>query len=60
MQKERKYGKKGRVAEMGTLAAGIIVAGIVGIAVRSMIHDKKNGKSLQCGKDCSKCGGCGK
>lgn len=42
---------------MGTLIVGIIIAGIIALAVRSMIHDKKSGKSLQCGCDCKNCGG---
>lgn len=42
---------------MGTVIVGIVVAGIVALAVRSMIKDKKNGKSLQCGGDCKHCGG---
>ncbi|MCM1388693.1 MAG: FeoB-associated Cys-rich membrane protein [Bacillus sp. (in: Bacteria)] len=42
---------------VGTLVTLAIVAAAVGLAVRSMIRDKKNGKSLQCGGDCSHCGG---
>ena len=42
---------------MGTVVVGIIVAGVVALAVRSMVRDKKNGKSIQCGGDCKKCGG---
>ena len=34
---------------MGTVVVGIIVAGVVALAVRSMVRDKKNGKSIQCG-----------
>ncbi len=46
---------------MGTIIAGIIVAAGVALAVRSMVKDKKNGKSIQCGGDCKHCGGhCGK
>ena len=37
---------------MGTVVVGIIVAGVVALAVRSMVRDKKNGKSIQCGGDC--------
>ncbi len=45
---------------LGTLIVGIIVAAIVVIAVGSMIRDKKQGKSLQCGCKCSECKcGCG-
>lgn len=42
---------------MGTIAVLIVVAGIVSLAVRSMVRDKKKGKSIQCGGECSHCGG---
>lgn len=42
---------------MGTLIVSIILGSIVALAVRSMVRDKKNGKSLQCGGDCKHCGG---
>ncbi|MBD5501653.1 MAG: FeoB-associated Cys-rich membrane protein [Lachnospiraceae bacterium] len=42
---------------MGTIVVGLIVLGITALAVRSMIRDKKAGKSLQCGGDCSHCKG---
>ena len=42
---------------MGTLIVGLIVLIIIGIAVGSMIRDKKQGKSIQCGSDCKHCGG---
>lgn len=42
---------------MGTIIVGLLVAGAVVLAVRSMIKDKKNGKSIQCGGDCKHCGG---
>lgn len=42
---------------MGTMIIGVILAGIVGLIIRSMVKNKKQGKSLQCGCDCSKCGG---
>lgn len=46
---------------LGTSIAGVILLGVVGLAVSSMIRDKRNGKSLQCGGDCKKCGGhCGR
>ena len=35
----------------------IVLIILVALALRSMVRDKKNGKSLQCGGDCSKCGG---
>ena len=42
---------------MGTFVVGAILVIVVFLIVRSMIHDKKNGKSLQCGGDCKNCGG---
>lgn len=42
---------------MGTVIVGIILAGVAGAAIRSMVRDKKAGKSLQCGSDCKHCGG---
>ncbi len=41
---------------MGTVIVLAIVA--AALAIRSMIKDKKAGKSIQCGGDCSRCGGC--
>jgi hypothetical protein len=43
---------------MGTLIVLLVLAGIVALIVRSMIKDRKNGKSPVCGGDCSKCKGC--
>lgn len=43
---------------LGTIIVLAVVVLIVYFAVRSMIKDKKRGKSLQCGGDCSKCKGC--
>ncbi|MDE6312585.1 MAG: FeoB-associated Cys-rich membrane protein [Lachnospiraceae bacterium] len=42
---------------MGTWIAGTVVVLMVAVAIGSMIKDKKNGKSLQCGCDCKNCGG---
>ncbi len=42
---------------MGTIIVGGIVVVMVAAAIMSMIKDKKNGKSIQCGGDCSHCGG---
>lgn len=42
---------------MGTVVVGIGVLGVVGLIIRSMVRDKKNGKSIQCGGDCKHCGG---
>lgn len=45
---------------MGTIVVGLIVLGVVSLIVRSMVRDKKQGKSIQCGSDCKHCGGrCG-
>ncbi len=43
---------------MGTIIVLAVLILLVGLAVRSMIRDKKNGKSLQCGCSCEHCGGC--
>ena len=43
--------------DMGTIIVLIVLAIIIALIVRSMVKDKKAGKSLQCGGDCSKCGG---
>lgn len=42
---------------MGTFVAGAVVVGVVCLSIRSMVRDKKNGKSIQCGGDCKHCGG---
>lgn len=42
---------------MGTIIVLAIVAGAAALAIRSMIKDKKAGKSLQCGGDCTRCSG---
>ena len=45
---------------MGTVVVLAILARVDALNVRKMIKDKKNGKSIQCGGDCSHCGGhCG-
>ncbi len=45
---------------VGSIIVLIVIVGIVALIVRSMISDKKKGKSLQCGGDCKHCGGhCG-
>lgn len=43
---------------LGTVIVAGIVLLLVGLVVWKMIKDKKNGKSIQCGGDCSKCKGC--
>lgn len=42
---------------MGTVLVAAVLIFAVGIAIRSIVKDKKNGKSLQCGGDCKHCGG---
>ena len=41
---------------MGTIIVGAVLLLVVGLAVRSMIRDKKAGKALQCGRDCKNSG----
>ena len=49
--------RKMEANDMGTIIVLIVLASIVALIIRSMVKDKKAGKSLQCGGDCSKCGG---
>ena len=42
---------------MGTIIVGLILVSIVALIIRSMVKDKKSGKSLQCGGNCSHCAG---
>lgn len=41
---------------LGTLIVGVILIVVVALIIFSMIKDKKAGKSIQCGGDCSHCG----
>ncbi|MGN0343077.1 MAG: FeoB-associated Cys-rich membrane protein [Roseburia sp.] len=42
---------------MGTfIVLGILILIVIAV-IASMVRDKKKGKSLQCGCDCSRCGG---
>ncbi len=41
----------------GTFFVLMILAAVVALVIRSMVRDKKAGKSLQCGMNCSKCNG---
>ena len=36
---------------MGTAVVLLLLAGMIGLAIKSMVKDKKAGKSLQCGQD---------
>lgn len=49
--------RKMEANDMGTIIVLIVLAIIIDLIIRSMVKDKKAGKSLQCGGDCSKCGG---
>lgn len=42
---------------MGTVLTGMAVVCVVALVIRSMVRDKRNGKSLHCGGDCKHCGG---
>jgi len=42
---------------MGTAITAFVILGIVGLVIKSMVHDKKDGKSLHCGGACKDCGG---
>ncbi len=42
---------------MGTVSVGAALVLIVGMIIRKMIKDKKQGKSIQCGGECKHCGG---
>lgn len=42
---------------MGTAIVAVILLIVIGLVIRSMVRDKRSGKSLQCGGDCSRCGG---
>lgn len=49
--------RKMEANDMGTIIVLIVLAIIIALIIGSMVKDKKAGKSLQCGGDCSKCGG---
>lgn len=42
---------------MGTLLVGAILLIIIALIIKSMVKDKKSGKSLQCGGQCKNCAG---
>ena len=43
---------------VGTAIVLVILIVLVTIATKSLIKDKKNGKSISCGGDCKNCHGC--
>ncbi|MDE7297725.1 MAG: FeoB-associated Cys-rich membrane protein [Lachnospiraceae bacterium] len=40
---------------MGTAVVGLGLLVLVGAVIRTMVRDKKSGKSLQCGGCCREC-----
>ena len=46
-------------ANLINIALIAVIALVVGLLIRGMIHDKKAGKS-SCGGNCASCGACGK
>lgn len=44
--------------KMGTFIVLVVLAAAVGMAVRKLYKDKKNGIFPQCGKGCGGCAGC--
>ena len=42
---------------IGTFIVLLVLLVFVALIIRSMIRDKRNGKSIQCGGDCRHCGG---
>lgn len=46
------------VVVMGTAIVLIILLVVVSLVIRSIIKDKKNGKSITCDGDCKNCHGC--
>lgn len=43
---------------MGTIIVGGFLTVSIVLAVRKIVWNKKTGKMLSCGGDCSKCRGC--
>lgn len=42
---------------MGTAIVLLVLMVVIGLVIRSMVKDKKAGKSLQCGQNCKHCSG---
>ncbi len=45
-------------ANIGTIVVLLVVIAVVAAIIAKMVKDKKAGKSVVCGGDCSKCHGC--
>ena len=43
---------------IGTIIVAAIIILVCVLAIRSMVKDKKSGKSVQCGGNCNNCHGC--
>lgn len=44
---------------MGTVIVALVLLSIVTLIIRNIMKDKRNGKSVQCGRECKHCsGGC--
>ena len=44
-------------ANIGTILISLVLLAVVALIIRSMVNDKKQGKS-SCGGNCASCGGC--
>lgn len=44
-------------ANIGTILISLVLLAVVALIIRSMMRDKKQGKS-SCGGNCASCGGC--
>ncbi len=42
---------------MGTAIVGGALLIVLSLIIRKLVKDKKQGKSIQCGCDCRRCGG---
>lgn len=45
-------------ANIGTIFISLVLLAVVALIIRSMVHDKKQGKS-SCGGNCASCAACG-
>lgn len=45
-------------ANIGTIIVLLVVAVVVAAIITKIVKDKKAGKNVVCGGDCSKCHGC--
>lgn len=45
-------------ANIGTILISLVLLAVVALIIRSMVHDKKQGKS-SCGGNCASCAACG-